>query len=186
MATARKKPAAKKAPGKKISTAAKKPYKDNTADNTTPPKNRPPDAVDLLVADHLAAGKVFKQYEKLAKKHTSPGERKKLADKVCDMLSVHMAIEEEIFYPAARAAKVEADEMDEAYVEHASCKELVAQVLAGKPGDEYYDAKVKVLSDIIEHHVIEEHTEMFPKCRRSTMDLLALRTQMTARKKQLG
>ena len=113
MATAKKKPAAKKAPVKKISTAAKKPYKDNTPDNTTPPKNRPPDAVDLLVADHLAAGKVFKQYEKLAKKNASPAERKKLANKVCDMLTVHMAIEEEIFYPAARAAKVEADEMDE-------------------------------------------------------------------------
>jgi hypothetical protein len=185
--SAAKKTVAKKAvPAKKPPTAAKKPYKDNTADNTTPPKARPNDAVDLLVDDHLAAGKVFKQFLKLAKKDASPGERKTLADKVCGMLLVHMAIEEEIFYPAARAAGVEADELDEAYVEHGSGKELIAQIRAGKPGDKYYDAKVKVLSDLIEHHVIEEHTEMFPKCRRSRMDLPSLRAQMTARKKELG
>jgi hypothetical protein len=179
------KSAARKTATRRIPTAAKKPYKENTADNTTPPRARPNDAVDLLVDDHLAAGKVFRQFLKLAKKDSSPVERKALADKVCGMLKVHMAIEEEIFYPAARAAGVEPDEMDEAYVEHASGKELIAQISAGKPGDDYYDAKVKVLSDLIEHHVIEEHTEMFPKCRRSKMDLPVLRASMAARKKEL-
>ncbi len=166
-------------------TAAKKPYRDNTADNTKPPKMRPPDAVDLLSDDHLAAAKVFRQYEKLAKKNGSPAQRKALADKVCAMLTVHTTIEEEIFYPAARAAGLEDDMMNEAFIEHASAKELIAQIRAGQPGQNYFDAKVKVLSDYIEHHVLEEHTEMFPKCRRSRMDLTALRTAMSARKKQL-
>jgi Hemerythrin HHE cation binding domain len=175
----------KKAVVKKVPTAAKKPYKDNTADNTVPPKAKPNDAVDLLAADHLAAGRVFRQFLKLAKKDAAGEERKTLADKVCAMLTVHMTIEEQVFYPAARAAGIEPDEMDEAFVEHASAKELIAQILAGNPGDEYYDAKVKVLSDLIEHHVIEEHTEMFPRCRRSKMDLPGLRVQLVARKSEL-
>ena len=146
---------------------------------------RPPDAVDLLSDDHLAAGKVFKQYEKLAKKNGPAAQRKALADKVCAMLTVHTTIEEEIFYPAARAAGLDNDMMNEALIEHASAKELIAQIRAGKPGQNYFDAKVKVLSDYIEHHVLEEHTEMFPKCRRSRMNLAALRVAMSARKKQL-
>ena len=89
------------------------------------------------------------------------------------MLTVHTKIEEEIFYPAAREAGLDVDMLDEALIEHASAKELIAQIQAGKPGDEFFDTKVKVLSDYIEHHVIEEHTEMFPKCRRSKMDLVA-------------
>jgi hypothetical protein len=175
----------KAAPAKKISTAAKKPYKDNTADNTTPPKSSPKDAVDLLVADHLAAGKCFKQYQTLMKKRAPADQRQAVADKVCAMLTVHTRIEEEIFYPAAREAGLEADMMDEASIEHASAKELIAQIENGKPGSNYYDAKVKVLGDYIEHHVIEEHTEMFPKCRRSTMDLAGLRARMQARKAEL-
>lgn len=102
------------------------------------------------------------------------------------MLTVHTTIEEEIFYPAARAAGLEPNMMDEANIEHASAKELIAQIKAGQPGEDQYEAKVKVLADYIDHHVIEEHTEMFPKCRRSTMDLLDLRKQMAARKQQLA
>ena len=96
------------------------------------------------------------------------------------MLTVHTKIEEEIFYPAAREAGLDVDMLDEALIEHASAKELIAQIQAGKPGDEFFDTKVKVLSDYIEHHVIEEHTEMFPKCRRSRMNLVALRARMSA------
>ena len=177
--------AAKKSPASKPPTAANKPYPDNTAENTMPPKFRPPDAVDLLVADHLAAGKIFKQYEKLAKKDAPAGQRKALADKVCGMLTVHTTIEEEIFYPAARAAGIGAAMMDEAYIEHASANELIVQIMLAKPTDDYFDAKVKVLGDYIEHHVMEEHTEMFPKCRRSKMDLIALRGQLSAKKTQL-
>lgn len=75
--------------------------------------------------------------------------------------------------------------LDEANIEHASAKELIAQIRNGKSGSDYYDAKVKVLGDYIEHHAIEEHTKMFPRCRRSTMDLIPLRAQMQARKAEL-
>jgi hypothetical protein len=166
-------------------TAAKKPYPDNTPDNTAPPKMRPNDAVDLLVADHLAAGKCFEQYEKLATKKAPAAQRLALAGKVCGMLKVHTSIEEEIFYPAARAAGLEMAMMDEADIEHASAKDLIAQIEASSPEADHYDARVKVLGDYITHHVLEEHTEMFPKCRRSKMDLQALGVQMKARKKQL-
>ena len=76
--------------------------------------------------------------------------------------------------------------MDEANVEHDSGKELIAQILAGSPGEDMYDAKVKVLGDIINHHVVEEHTEMFPRCRRSKMNLVAIRAELNAMKKKLG
>ena len=189
MATTRKSPsraAGKKAtPTRKTSTAAVKPYPDNTGDNTAPPKSSPKDAIDLLVADHSAAGKCFKQYETLMKKSAPAEQRKALADKVCAMLTVHTQIEEEIFYPAAREAGLDEDMMDEAWVEHDGAKSLIAWILSSRPSDDYYDAKVKVLGDIVEHHVIEEHTEMFPKCRRSTMDLVGLRVQLDARKKEL-
>jgi hypothetical protein len=181
-----RRPAAKKAAAPRASTtAARKPYGDNTPVNTTPAKTRPNDAIDLLVDDHLAAAKCFAQYEKLAKKDAPVAQRKAIAEKVCGMLKVHTAIEEEIFYPAARAAGLEADMMDEAAIEHASAKDLIAQIEASDPSADFYDAKVKVLGDYIAHHVVEEHTEMFPKCRRSKMDLLGLRKQLEARKKQL-
>ena len=180
VATARKAPA--RAP---VRTAAKKPYKDNTGDNTQPPKAKPKDAIDLLVADHLAAAKCFKRYETMMKKRAPDAERAALANKVCDMLEVHTQIEEEIFYPAARAVGIDVDVMDEAYVEHAGAKELIAQIQSSNPMGEYYDAKVKVLGDIVNHHVVEEHTDMFPKCRRSTMNLVDLRAQMESRKGEL-
>ena len=193
---ATKKPAAGKAPPKKIaakkaapksrpSTAAKKPYPENTPANTTPPKMRPNDAVDLLVADHLAADKCFKKYEKLADRKAPAAERQALAEKVCGMLKVHTRIEEEIFYPAAREAGIEEAMMDEAFIEHASAKDLIAQIESATPDSDYYDAKVKVLGDYVGHHVLEEHTEMFPKCRRSRMDLADLARRMAARKKEL-
>ncbi|MEO8925392.1 MAG: hemerythrin domain-containing protein [Caldimonas sp.] len=189
MATAKKaikkSPAAKPTTSKKVSTAAKKPYPDNTGENTQPPKMRPLDAVDLLVADHLAAGKCFKQYETLMKKNAPDAKRVELAKKVCGMLKVHTQIEEEIFYPAARAAGLDIDVMDEAYVEHAGAKELIAKIESTGPAGEYFDAQVKVLGDLVNHHVVEEQTEMFPKCRRSKMDLVAIREQLAARKKEL-
>jgi hypothetical protein len=186
-----KKVAAKKTATRKVasksrpSTAAKKPYPDNTPANTTPPKMRPNDPVDLLTADHLAADKCFKQYEKLADKQAGADQRKTLAQTICDMLKAHTTIEEEIFYPAARAAGLDADLLDEADIEHASAKDLIAQIESATPDSDYYDAKVKVLGDYIGHHVLEEHTEMFPKCRRSRMDLAGLARRMTVRKKEL-
>ena len=147
---------------------------------------READAVDLLTDDHLEVGALFKQYEKLAKKEAPADQRRTLAQTICDMLKAHTTIEEEIFYPAARRAGIDADLLDEADIEHASAKDLIAQIEAGDPDDDHYDAKVKVLGEYITHHVVEEHTEMFPKCRRSAMDLVGLRGEMEARKMSLA
>jgi antirestriction protein ArdC len=98
------------------------------------------------------------------------------------MLMVHAMIEEEIFYPAARKAKVDSDLLNEAQVEHASAKELIAHIGATSVGDPLYDAKVKVLGEYIRHHVKEEENEMFPKCRASTMDLDEIGAQLEARR----
>ena len=153
--------------------------------NTAPAVKRTPDAVDLLVDDHLATYACFKKYKKLMDADAPAADRQALANTVCRMLTAHTVIEEEFFYPAARAAGMEADLMDEADVEHASAKELIAQIEAGSPDTDHYDAKVTVLGEYIAHHVIEEHTEMFTKCRRAGMELVELRARMAARKVQL-
>jgi Hemerythrin HHE cation binding domain len=161
------------------------PKAEKTAENTAPKTMREADAVDLLTDDHLEVGALFKQYEKIAKKEAPAEQRRTLAQSICDMLKAHTTIEEEIFYPAARRAGVDADLLDEADIEHASAKELIAQIEGGNPDDDHYDAKVKVLGEYITHHVVEEHTEMFVKCRRSGMDLVGLRGEMEARKMSL-
>jgi len=143
------------------------------------------DAVDLLTDDHLEVGALFKQYDKLAKKEAPAEQRRTLAQTICDMLKAHTTIEEEIFYPAARRAGIDADLLDEADIEHASAKDLIAQIEGGDADDDHYDAKVKVLGEYITHHVVEEHTEMFTQCRRSGLDLVALRGELEARKMAL-
>jgi len=101
------------------------------------------------------------------------------------MLKAHTTIEEEIFYPAARAAGVEDALMDEADVEHAAAKDLIAQIRAMSPDEDHYDAKVKVLGEQIEHHVEEEQEKMFPKCREAGMDMAELGKALAARKAEL-
>ena len=112
-------------------------------------------------------------------------EREALATEICRWLTVHATIEEELFYPAAREAEVDADLLDEAEVEHASAKELIAQIEAMSPDDDLYDAKVTVLGEYIDHHVKEEEGELFPKCRKSDMDLEGLGEALAARKQEL-
>jgi len=143
------------------------------------------DATALLQRDHAEVKKLFKQYEKLADAEADGAEREELAAQICAMLTVHATIEEEIFYPAARAAEVDADLLDEANVEHASAKDLIAQIESMSPDDELYDAKVSVLGEYIDHHVQEEEGEMFPKCRKSEMDLAALAEALAERKSEL-
>lgn len=179
-------PTRKKAPTPTSRGTPKPPKAEKTTENTAPRTMKEADAVDLLSDDHLQVDALFKQYEKLAKKEAPAGQRKTLAQTICDMLKAHTAIEEEIFYPAARRAGIDADMLDEADIEHASAKELIAQIEAGNADDDHYDAKVKVLGEYITHHVVEEHTEMFPKCRRTSMDLVALRGEMEARKMALA
>jgi hypothetical protein len=143
------------------------------------------DATALLERDHADVKKLFKQYEKLADADAEGAERQALAMQICQMLTVHATVEEEIFYPAARAAEVEADLLDEAEVEHASAKDLIAQIQSMSPDDDLYDAKVTVLGEYIDHHVQEEENEMFPKCRRADMDLAGLAEQLAERKSEL-
>jgi len=143
------------------------------------------DATALLTRDHADVKKLFKEYEKLADAEADGEERQALAEQICDMLTVHATIEEEIFYPAAREAEVESDLLDEAEVEHASAKDLIAQIKAMGPDEELYDAKVKVLGEYINHHVQEEEGEMFPKCRKADMDLADLAMQLAERKAEL-
>ena len=148
-------PAAKKT--RTTTRATPKPPKaEKTAENTAPKTMREADAVDLLTDDHLEVGALFKQYEKLAKKEAPADQRRTLAQTICDMLKAHTTIEEEIFYPAARRAGLDADLLDEADIEHASAKDLIAQIEAGNPDGDHYDAKVKVLGEYITHHVVEE------------------------------
>lgn len=111
--------------------------------------------------------------------------KKQLAEKICDALNIHTILEEEIFYPAVGPAIDEQDLMDEAIVEHAAAKDLIAQIQEMEPDDDLYDAKVKVLSEQIEHHVHEEQDNMFPKVRATDVDLVALGAKMQQRKSEL-
>jgi hemerythrin superfamily protein len=143
------------------------------------------DATALLQRDHDQVRKLFKEYEKLADNEAKRDDRQALAEQICTMLTVHATIEEEIFYPAARQAEVESDLLDEAEVEHAEAKDLIAQIRSMSPDDELYDAKVQVLGEYVEHHVQEEQGEMFPQCRRAKMDLAGLADALAERKAEL-
>lgn len=144
------------------------------------------DAVALLKQDHQEVQALFDQYDELIEADDTPDEQKQqLAEQICAMLTVHAQIEEEIFYPAARRSLDEPDLIDEATVEHATAKDLIAQIQDGSPDEELYDAKVKVLGEYIRHHVKEEEGEMFPKLKKSDIDLAGLGSQMAERKQEL-
>lgn len=142
------------------------------------------DAIALLMEDHKKVKKLFKDFEKLSKKDDIEG-KVEVAMQICEELTVHATIEEEIFYPAARAAINDDDMLNEAEVEHATAKDLIAQIQEMSGDDEMYDAKVKVLSEYINHHVEEEETEMFPKAKKAKMDLDGLGMQLMERKEEL-
>jgi len=152
---------------------------------TAPSAAAAPDATRLLADDHREVHALFADYRKLAESGAGGEERRPLAEEICTLLTVHAAIEEEIFYPAARAAGVDASVLDEAEVEHASAKDLIAQIRDIEADAPLYDAKVRVLGEYIDHHVGEEEKELFPKCRESTMDLRDLGTRIAARKDEL-
>jgi hemerythrin superfamily protein len=142
------------------------------------------DAIGMLIADHKKVQKAFKDFEKLQKGGSKRG-KSDIVRQTCADLTVHTTIEEEIFYPAARAAIKDMDVMDEAEVEHAGAKELIAQLESMQPGDDLYDAKFTVLGESVNHHIREEQNEMFPKVRKTKLDLNALGEQMAQRKAEL-
>ena len=141
------------------------------------------DAIALLKADHREVEKYFGQFEK-----TRSDERKlELAQKICKALKVHTQIEEEIFYPAFIEGTEEEDLHHEAIVEHDGAKKLIAEIESSGPSDDYYDAKVTVLSEMIKHHVKEEEQPggMFAEARKADLDLVTLGAQLKARKQEL-
>jgi hemerythrin superfamily protein len=144
---------------------------------------RTQDAIALLKADHRQVEEWFEQFEKAR----DDGRKQELATNICNALKVHTTIEEEIFYPAFLEATEDMDLHHEAEVEHEGAKVLIAKIEASSPDDEYYDSKVKVLSEMIKHHVKEEEQPggMFAEARKSTMDLDGLGEQMEARKAEL-
>jgi len=141
------------------------------------------DAIALLKADHRQVEAWFSQFSK----SKQPRKKQQLATQICDALTVHTAIEEEIFYPAFIEATGDRDIHHEAVIEHAAAKKLIAEIQSMSPDDDYYDAKVTVLSEMIKHHVKEEEQPggMFSEAKKSDMDLQTLGQQLRVRKQQL-
>lgn len=142
------------------------------------------DAIELLKTDHAEVADMFAEYED---GNISGEAKQELAEQICAALTVHAQIEEEIFYPAARDAGGEETEdlLDEAEVEHQSLKELIAHVEGDADSDDLLDARVKVLSEYVKHHVKEEEGELFPKIQKSGMDLQEIGAQLALRKEEL-
>ena len=149
---------------------------------TLAPKSPPAkDANAQLKADHEKVSGLFAEYDKAR----SAARKKALVADICTELSVHAQIEAEIFYPQVKAALKDHQLEPEATLEHATLKQLIAQIEAAEPDGDMYDAKVKVLSEYVKHHVKEEQNEMFPKVRASSLDLLELGSRMAARRAKI-
>ncbi|UUA74650.1 hemerythrin domain-containing protein [Cellvibrio sp. QJXJ] len=157
-----------------MATAQKKPVSTDKS-----PKAQ--EATALLKADHKAVDLLFQQYETAR----SSTKKKALVSQICTELTVHAQIEEEIFYPPVQAELKDKELIPEAIVEHATLKDLIAQIEDSNPEDALYDAKVKVLSEYVKHHVKEEQNELFPKVKASKLDLYALGEQLAQRKEEL-
>ncbi|KQW46566.1 MULTISPECIES: hemerythrin domain-containing protein [unclassified Roseateles] len=161
---------------KTTTTSAKR---SSTATKRTTARQQ--DAIAMLKEDHKKVSALFEDFEKAR----SANRKKQIVATICQELTVHAQLEEEIFYPAFKAALKDKELVPEATVEHASVKDLIAQVRDQEPGGEDYDAKVKVMGEFVKHHVKEEQNEMFAKAKKSKLDLVELGRQMAERKQQL-
>ena len=150
-----------------------------TAAPASPAKRQ--DATALLRADHKLVSELFAEYDKAR----SVTKKKQLVTQICTELSVHAQVEEEIFYPAVKRALKDKELIPEATVEHATLKDLIAQVEGIEPDGEMFDAKIKVLAEYVKHHVKEEQNEMFPKAKETDLDMKALGDQLSERKAEL-
>ena len=139
------------------------------------------DAIAMLRADHKKVSGLFDDFEK----SRSVAKKKTIVATICDELTVHAQLEEEIFYPAVKAALKDRELVPEATVEHATVKDLIGQLKGVEPDGEMYDAKVKVLAEYVKHHVKEEQNEMFPRAKKTRVDMTELGARMTARKAEL-
>ena len=143
------------------------------------------DPITLLKSDHAKVKSLFADFRKAKKRGAASKEKAALVDTICRELKIHTQIEENIFYPAVREAIDDEDLMDEALVEHAGAKELIAQLEDADPADDLYDAKVTVLGEQIDHHVEEEEGEMFKAARKADLDMDALGAEMASMKAEL-
>lgn len=162
-------------------SAAKTPAPAKSAPSAKRATKKPQDAIALLRADHKMVSDLFDQFEATR----SAAKKKKLVAEICRQLEVHAQVEEEIFYPAFKAALKDKELVPEATVEHQSVKDLIAQVEGLEPDGEMYDARVKVMAEFVKHHVKEEQNEMFPKAKTSKLDLVELGARMQSRKEEL-
>lgn len=170
------KSAAKRAQASPVAVALKRAVAKKAHRST-----RAPDAIALLRADHKTVTELFDRFEKTR----SSSRKKAIVSQVCLELTVHAQIEEEIFYPAVKAALKDKELVPEATVEHASVKELIAQVRDVEPDGEMYDARVRVMSEFVKHHVKEEQNEMFLRAKATRLDLVALGKELMTRKAEL-
>jgi hemerythrin superfamily protein len=148
--------------------------KSTSAKRAPTKRTKKRDAIDMLKADHAEVKKLYKQYQKLVNAQASADERSALAMSICSALTLHATLEESIFYPAAREVIDSEEVLDHADVEHASAKDLISQIESMASDESHYDAKVCVLCEYVMHHVKEEEEQMFPKLRKSGLDLMAL------------
>jgi hypothetical protein len=148
-----------------------------------PQEDQDLDALQLLSSDHRKVEELFEQFENAK----GASKKQEIVLQLCTELKVHAMIEEEIYYPAIRG-KVEDDDLDEAYVEHDGAKMLINDLEKAEPDEDFYDAKVSVLQEQIEHHVKEEEKQrdnLFSQTRKTDVDLKALGARMAARKAEL-
>lgn len=153
----------------------------NTAKKIIPLAGKAQEATRLLRADHKLVNELFDQFESAR----SSAKKQELAQEICQELTIHAQIEEEIFYPAIEKVLRDKTLVPEAKVEHETLKYLIAQIENESPDSELYDAKVKVLSEYVKHHVKEEHNDIFPKVKESKLDLIELGEQLAVRKEEL-
>ncbi len=158
--------------------------RSTTSKSTGRTTSKAKDAIKLLTEDHNKVKKLFKDYEKLSKKNDTEA-KEELAQQICEELTIHAQLEEEIFYPAAREAIKDDRLMNEAMVEHGSAKDLISQIGSMKISDPMYDAVVTVLGEYVNHHIKEEEEEIFPKVQKSKMDLEEIGSEIAERKEGL-
>ena len=165
-----------------MATTPKKPSV-NAATKAASRKAAPkmPDAITMLKDDHKKVSALFAEYEK----SRSATKKQSIVASICLELSVHATLEEEIFYPAVRAALKDRELVPEAIVEHATLKEFIAKVDGKLPDGDMFDAQIQVMGEYVKHHVKEEQNEMFPKARNARLDMMELGQRMAARKQEL-
>jgi hypothetical protein len=148
---------------------------------STSSSSKAQDATALLKTDHEQVSNLFIEYQQT----DSKTKKKQLAEQICNELTVHAQIEEEIFYPAVKQALKDKELIPEARVEHATLRALISEVRGEEPGGEMFDAKIKVMQEYVQHHVKEEQNEMFPKAKATDLDMMELGSKMSQRKQEL-